>query len=315
MTASFNTLVSFTWYYRLTNTLRIFLSRPLKFVIGEERVPMMVHEDAIATQSPALASLVQGKMSESLTAEVRWDDVDKATFLRFVQFIYSGDYSTPEYPIKRVVQILSEENSTNATVGTSEQATQWPDESLHARYNFEERWGVGPPLKKGKKGKPTPRDAPTFPTSTSFNSLRYPAPRTSSVFTNSREPVISDGHNDKNVLLYHAALYILADKWGVDALKQLTLHKLHQALIALRLDMSNFQDLVDLTLSVYMGECTYESENGIDKLRELICLYIVANGKLTSEHSAFAALLKEEGALASDLWKIAGPKLQSAQSY
>lgn len=44
----------------------------------------MVYEALVTQQSPTLAALVKGAMSESVSGEVRWDDVDKETFLRFI---------------------------------------------------------------------------------------------------------------------------------------------------------------------------------------------------------------------------------------
>jgi len=119
---------------------------------------------------------------------------------------------------------------------------------------------------------------------------------------------MGNDRGESNGMLIHVSLYILADKWGVENLKQLTLFKLHQALAALRLGKSNVQDLVDLTR--YSYEHTPELEDGIDRLRELICNYIVSNSGLTADHPLFAALLKEGGGLASDLWKIAASKIR-----
>lgn len=39
---------------------------------------------------------MQGEISESRVGEARWGDVDKGTFLRFIQFVYTGDYSVPQ---------------------------------------------------------------------------------------------------------------------------------------------------------------------------------------------------------------------------
>ena len=41
----------------------------------------MVHEEAIASQSPALEALMRGKMSESASRVVTWGDIDRATFV------------------------------------------------------------------------------------------------------------------------------------------------------------------------------------------------------------------------------------------
>lgn len=73
----------------------ILVSRPFKFIVGADEVPIVVHETAFADQSSALPTLMRGMMSESLAGEAKWKDVDIGTFIRFAQFAYTGDYSIP----------------------------------------------------------------------------------------------------------------------------------------------------------------------------------------------------------------------------
>jgi hypothetical protein len=90
------------------------------------------------------------------------------------------------------------------------------------------------PSKKGKKSKNGPvssyRSGPEPPTSASdmFNSLKYPLIESRSNLCTCKSsmndgPVESSGE----VLLAHASLYVLAEKWGVNSLKMLVLSKLH----------------------------------------------------------------------------------------
>ena len=53
----------------------------------------------VADQSPALDSLMREEMSESLAGEAKWKDVDKGTFLRFIEFAYTEDYSISQSSI------------------------------------------------------------------------------------------------------------------------------------------------------------------------------------------------------------------------
>jgi BTB/POZ domain len=61
-----------------------------------DALEILIHAEAIASQSPALNKLMRGEMSEGKTGEVTWADVDLATFTRFTQFAYTGDYSVPK---------------------------------------------------------------------------------------------------------------------------------------------------------------------------------------------------------------------------
>lgn len=230
-------------------------------------------------------------MSESIAGEARWDDVDKGTFLRFVQFAYTGDYSVPQ---SMADQSIEREEVAASAVDDWNRYDRFPSTKKKQR--------------KGTSfGAPPSAPEPIFSLD-AFGSLDYPSPTGQSSILNASAPIISD---DYTMLLAHAMLYVLADKWGVDNLKQLALSKLHQALYIFRLDASNVQDFVDLTRYIYSG--TFHLEHGIDKLREMICYYIATYSSITSEHATFAAMLKEEGDLASDLWRIVGSRICIAE--
>lgn len=136
--------------------------------------------------------------------------------------------------------------------------------------------------KKKRKGtlvlEPVPVPEPTFGVPC-LRDLSYPLPKTQSNIVNASAPTVSDVHE---MFLAHASPYVFADKWGVDSLKELTLSKLHQVLSVLSLDASNVQDLVDLARYIYSDERNPGLEHRMDKLRELICYYIAANGKVIS---------------------------------
>jgi len=282
---------------------RVFLSRPFKFVVGTEMTPIMVHEAAVSSISPALAALMQIPMSESLAAEVRWEDVDTPTFLRFMEFIYSGDYTTSNHLCGTGQSDIVMEKSKQATFldGLENDLSDLPSQYISSKERKKSRF-------KGKQILPVASPAVESALD-SFRSLSYHAPITQSILKDTREPDLSGVQDQSNVLLIHATLYALAEKWGVDNLKKMSLFKLHQDLIALHLKTPGIEDLVDLMHYAYIDCHTPDLEHGIDELRGLICHYVVANARVTAENPEFTALLKEEGSLASDLWKLAGPKV------
>lgn len=57
----------------------------------------MVHEAAFTDQSPELASLMRGEVSEGMAGKAKWEDVDKGTFIRFAPLVY---ISTPKMIVK-----------------------------------------------------------------------------------------------------------------------------------------------------------------------------------------------------------------------
>lgn len=78
---------------------RIVLSRPFSFIADADEVLIMVYVAVVADKCPALDSLMRGEMSESLAGEAKWKDMGQGTFLRFIEFAYTGDYSIPQSSI------------------------------------------------------------------------------------------------------------------------------------------------------------------------------------------------------------------------
>ena len=73
--------------------LRMTQGATFRFLVGQNLKSMTVHADAVAQQSDALRKLVFGDMREAKEREAKWDDVEEATFARFAQFIYTGQYT------------------------------------------------------------------------------------------------------------------------------------------------------------------------------------------------------------------------------
>jgi hypothetical protein len=145
-----------------------------------------------------------------------------------------------------------------------------------------------------------------------FSSLRFPLLKPEDTCA----PAVSDGpcENIGEVLVMHSSLYVLADKWGIDSLKRLTLSKIHKTLAMIRLDLPKLDQIIDFVRYAYSNERIPDLENEMDELRELICLYLAAYAELTSTHTAFLALMEEGGPFARDLWKLAAPRISKTNS-
>ena len=64
---------------------------------------------------------------------------------------------------------------------------------------------------------------------------------------------------------------------------------------------------MELARSGYLE--TPDLENGMDKLRALICQYIAANAQVVSKSAVFTDLIEEGGAFARDLFKCMLPRI------
>ncbi|CCT76235.1 uncharacterized protein FFUJ_14131 [Fusarium fujikuroi IMI 58289] len=75
---------------------KVATSKPFRLLVGPLQTEYTIHSALVAHQSPALAAMVNGKFQESQERCVKWDDVDEIVFNSFWQFVYTGDYDTPE---------------------------------------------------------------------------------------------------------------------------------------------------------------------------------------------------------------------------
>ncbi|KAK7752186.1 hypothetical protein SLS62_005930 [Diatrype stigma] len=77
-------------------------SKMVQFIIGPEQKEFLVYSGAITSLSRPLNRLLTGHMKEALEGRVVWDDIDEGTFVRFLQWAYTGDYTDldPEIEIQ-----------------------------------------------------------------------------------------------------------------------------------------------------------------------------------------------------------------------
>jgi hypothetical protein len=75
----------------------VFRSKQFVFVVGENQAAFTLHAAIIAKQSKALDILINGPMGEASEGKATFEDIEEDTFIRFCQFAYTGDYTTPDF--------------------------------------------------------------------------------------------------------------------------------------------------------------------------------------------------------------------------
>jgi hypothetical protein len=113
-------------------------------------------------------------------------------------------------------------------------------------------------------------------------------------------------HDVSAVLLSYARLYVFAGKHLIDALRELTLHKLHKYLVALPIYNMTRAAIIDLIIYAYddnnTPDRTNTTEDGvIDDLRELLVEFIVVHLPAFRDFSGHRELLLRGGDYALDL--------------
>ena len=76
------------------NSISIYASAPFKFII--EGTALYIHAALIAQVSKPLDRMINGHMSEAQEGFAEIKDVDEGTFVRFIQWAFSGDYEAAD---------------------------------------------------------------------------------------------------------------------------------------------------------------------------------------------------------------------------
>lgn len=192
-------------------------------------------------------------------------DVDDDTFVAFANFMYRGDYDLPSPTV--------------------------PDCQLST--------AAAEPIDQASKLKKTWLRMQQKPWDQTWNDhwVRF-----------TKEPAYGGGSDPKSIPLLNARMdedysevfisqakmFIFADCYGIEALINHSMHKLHQALCGFRLSRARVPDILALVRFCYDNLAP-------EKLRGLVAFYLACIVELVSEIGSFNELLKENGDFAADL--------------
>ncbi|KAH0423701.1 hypothetical protein CcaCcLH18_11997 [Colletotrichum camelliae] len=254
----------------------ILASDLFKFVVGAEHRTHL-HSTLVARQSKALHKLLYGSMKEAQERSVQWLDVDVPTFVRFGEFIYTGDYHAAPYTSRDV------SDSVVSDVLPAEPAA---------------RIARSPSFIKSKKVA-TWNPKPSAYLRPANESLWSEFSRLYADFSpaNVRENGPSDDYTD--VFLGHAKVYVFADCYGIAALRALSLGKLRKTLEVFALHQAGVQDVIRLIRYCYQN--TADRMNEEDELRTLVNMYTACKVETLWEDADFAGLVETNGEYAKGL--------------
>lgn len=227
----------------------------------------------MGSQSPALKKLVFGEMMEAVNGCTVWDDVTEATFARFGQYVYTGDYdgaepfeppaleseSSVSEPAPLTAQNQVDSNDTLANFArqrTKKKKREWKGGEVVLEPS-EDADGAATPLARKDAWK-------SFTEERSYEcgvAGIYFAPRNGNNLTEYKE-----------VFLSHARVHMMADYYDIQPLAQLALHKLHRTLCKFTLHDDRIGDVVSL-----LRFCFEEDERPL--LRELVSTFAACHFK------------------------------------
>jgi hypothetical protein len=260
-------------------------------------------------------------MIESRERRVLWPDVTKDTFARFCEFAYLQDYTPPSFQRKPQFEACKNTNEGE------------PESELPKNHEFWDGWETWTSLQRKKREKIAARrgipqfieglsleenaapEEVQFPEAivsvplsdrtisevnlrNTFLNLDYTSARPTQPFdptSNSEE-----AQDFTPVFLGHAELYVLADKYDVQSLRQLVLYKLHDTFRNFTIHDTDVAGILAFTRFAY--ENTPRQAEGVASLRKLATCYLASILGQIGNREDFKQLLLEGGDFVADFW-------------
>ncbi|OJJ45227.1 hypothetical protein ASPZODRAFT_133856 [Penicilliopsis zonata CBS 506.65] len=305
----------------MEGTFGKFISSPLfTFIIGPEKKEFTVHSKPLADISSTLNALMNGEMMEAKVRRVEWPDVDEDTFVRLCEYAYLQDYSTPPRPLPRSVQSFEEWGE------------RQPGMSKKERKKYYKKYLQGLGQTDEPVAEPVPEEAPVEaepvpePEEEPLEPIADAGPRElpyreASIWTGHLQdkftqfalppiPVKTESNplsnlyydDFKAVFEGHVRLYVLADKYGIQPLCFIVLHKLYETLKQFKIDSESVTAVMEFVRCVYSDTLKHAKEG--PALRDLATRYMVSVLGQIGDELQFSQLLEEGGDFVADFWRM-----------
>lgn len=222
----------------LTSTDSIVSSEPFRFYVGPDKTEYSIHSDLVSRQSKVLAALVYNCMKETTERCVTWEDIETLTFARFAEFVYTGTYTNPQ---PAPSSSLSAYDSGGLPCGSE-----------------------SPVYKSGRRQRTNQWRTSTEQSAFWQFKLDWAADGTVDCLDNPAASYKSD-EDFTDVFLAHAKVYVLADRYSIPTLMDVSIKKLLRALNGFTMFEQRTGDVVALL--------EYSCTNGPGHLENLVAAY------------------------------------------
>lgn len=235
--------------------------------------------------------MINGHFSEAKQGFALLEDVDQATFIRFIRWTYTKDYPVPESTWAPTRE------GTDTPEGLKNEAAQKDDVLAIRGDDFLASRDNDPKSneKKVKSGSST--------LNTSLGRL----------FLNLREAFLKQEDNWRvetllkprsnevpqedytEIFLSHARLYVFAEKYDIQPLKKLSLQELHRTLAEYTLFPERAGDITTLLKYVYAN--TAETIDEIEDIRTMLVHYVWMEIETLTKYGEIKDLMLDDGEL------------------
>lgn len=283
---------------------RTLASIPFTFIVGPQEKEFYIHREMVAQLSPVLDDLVKGPMREALEGVVAWPDVTVDTFLRFASFIYTEGYEEPRPvpgPVDSNGKKIYENISRSSTEPRIADCEEFPEILAHVPTNLP--YSVSSYLKAKERRDGLSIFGDERPQQTTQTTAKC---RAMMAFRAISFSIDSDPKNNPRpnktasepyapVFRGHVRLYELAEKYDIDSLRRLSLHRLRRTLMEFTVFDENVPDLICLVEEIY--EYTVQGSSARVMISEYVSFFI----EHIRDRRDFRDLLKHVNDFAHDL--------------
>lgn len=291
------------------------MSKTFRFLIGPEREEFHLHAALVSHHSKPLGVLVNGQMKEAREGCGLLEEVDKHTFVRFCEYLYTGDYQPADFTIvldESSVQCADvnqnpQEDSSEPKQSASRPITEDmifsnPEPQVHERSIAEDEdplgnWPRNTKKKASKAVEPLPPPPISKKTSLWKQFLQRGYNGQIPDFDARKNRESCEEYTD--VFLSHARVYVFAEAYNVQQLRYVALQKLQRTLAGFTLYEERTGDIT--TLLRYVYENTAEHKHELDDLRSLVIHFAACNIETIAQDESFKNMLKEGGSIIGDL--------------
>ena len=268
----------------------IFASKPFTFIV--QGVPLYVHAALIADCSAPLDRMINGHLSEAIQGFALLNDVDEGTFVRFIRWTYTKDYTAAEYTWAEI----GEEPVGSETETAQKEAPQWD------AIDSWERWGTS--VKVKKKDKKSSSKLHTSLKESFICEYDCWSPDATPELRSTPGPR-SNLHPQEDyteVFLSHACLYVFAEKYDIQPLKKQCHQKLKHTLAIYTLYPERVGDITTLLKYVYAN--TAETISGTEDIRTMLAHYVGTEMDTLIKYGEIKDLMLGNGDLLGDFLKM-----------
>lgn len=278
----------------------LILSKLFTFRVGNQQQEFTVHSGAVAAVSSQLNALINNGMLESQTGSADLSDIEPVDFVRFVEYTYRNDYTSPSWVLEdKVADVEAGKSEKGKVLRPSHM-------SIRARNAASQVQPSQTMLRRQQQH----FGSPTLPPVTLESRLMdriYLSDAEPNVCMQKgfkHQPNTAPEQNFAPVFLAHARLYTFACKRFIDPLKRLALHKLRGNLLDFTPFHRRLVDVVELVRYAY-DHCENRKDDGtVDELRMLVTEYVGCQISLFKNDKDFVQLLEEGREFTVDLVRV-----------